>query len=112
VGQASGTGVLAGSRVPTGTPPSGSCCLSRGIGVEQHEPDIFTICEDEPLSAARGASGGTAWRPGGWRTRLESVSEMHADAATFRVWTSLRAFGNEECLFSRTWTFDIPRDGG
>jgi hypothetical protein len=37
---------------------------------------------------------------------------MYADAATFRVWTSLRAFGNEECLFSRTWTFGIPRDGG
>jgi hypothetical protein len=36
---------------------------------------------------------------------------MRADAATFRVWTSLRAFDNEECLFSRTWTFDIPRDG-
>jgi hypothetical protein len=37
---------------------------------------------------------------------------MRADAATFRVWTSLRAFENEECLFARTWTFDIPRDGG
>src|SRR6266481_177660 len=23
-----------------------------------------------------------------------------------------RGFENEECLFSRTWTFDIPRDGG
>ena len=48
---------------------------------------------------------------GGWRIRLESVSEMRADAATFRVWTSLRAFENEECLFARTWAFDIPRDG-
>jgi len=51
-------------------------------------------------------------RPGSWRTRLESVSEMGADAATFRVWTSLWAFENEECLLSRTWTFGIPRDGG
>src|SRR5262252_5146459 len=24
---------------------------------------------------------------------------------------SLRAFENQECLFSRTWTVEIPRDG-
>jgi hypothetical protein len=67
----------------------------------------------QPLSAAVrcGQRYGLA-RGDGWRTRLESVSEMRADATTFRVWTSLRAFDNEECIFSRTWTFDIPPDGG
>jgi hypothetical protein len=83
------------------------------IEVDTWEPDVFTICEDEPLSAVVRCERryGLA-RPGAWRTRLESVSEMRADATTFRVWTSLRAFENEECLFSRTWSFDIPRDGG
>jgi hypothetical protein len=82
------------------------------IEVDTWEPDVFTICEDEPLSAAVRCERryGLA-RGDGWRARLESVSEMRADATTFRVWTSLRAFDNEECLFSRTWTFDIPRDG-
>ncbi|HSS89443.1 MAG TPA: hypothetical protein VLL69_09000 [Streptosporangiaceae bacterium] len=83
-----------------------------GIEVHTCEPDTFTICEDEPLSAAVRCERryGLA-RGDDWRARLESVSEMRADAATFRVSTSLRAFDNEECLFSRTWTFDIPRDG-
>ncbi len=67
----------------------------------------------QPLSAAvRYERRYGLARGEGWRTRLESVSEMRADATTFRVWTSLRAFENEECLFSRTWTLDIPRDGG
>jgi hypothetical protein len=83
-----------------------------GIEVDQYEPDIFTICEDDPLSAAVRCERryGLA-RGDDWRARLESVSEMRADAATFRVWTSLRAFDNEECLFACIWTFDIPRDG-
>jgi uncharacterized protein len=83
-----------------------------GIEVDTWEPDVFTIGEDEPLSAAVRCDRryGLA-RGDDWRARLESVSEMRADATTFRVWTSLRAFDNEECLFSRTWTFDIPRDG-
>ncbi|HYA52731.1 MAG TPA: hypothetical protein VEG33_16345, partial [Streptosporangiaceae bacterium] len=82
------------------------------IEVDTWEPDVFTIREDEPLSAAVRCERryGLA-RGDDWRTRLESVSEMRADAATFRVWTSLRAFENEECLFSRTWTFGIPREG-
>jgi uncharacterized protein len=84
-----------------------------GIEVDTWEPDIFTIGEDEPLSAAVCCERRYGLARGeGWRTRLESVSEMRADATTFRVWTSLRAFDNEECIFSRTWTFDIPRDGG
>src|SRR5262249_3743598 len=84
-----------------------------GIEVDTCEPDIFTIGEGDPLSAAGRCERryGLA-RAGSWRPRVESDSEMRADAATFRVWTSLRAFENEECVFSRTWTFDIPRDGG
>jgi len=60
--------------------------------VDTWKPDVFTICEDEPLSAAVRCElrYGPA-RGDGWRTRLESVSETRADAATFRVWTSLRA---------------------
>ena len=103
----------AGSSSSTGTPPQRFLLTEPAIEVDTWEPDVFTICEDELLSAVVRCQRryGLA-RPGGWRTRLESVSEMRADAATFRVWTSLRAFENEECLFSRTWTFGIPRNGG
>jgi uncharacterized protein len=83
-----------------------------GIEIACDEPDTFTIQEDDPLSAVVRCERrfGLA-RGDGWRTRVESESEMRANHDSFEVWTSIRAFDGEECIFTRTWTFVIPRDG-
>ncbi len=109
-GRHTGTGVLAGSSLPSGTPPSGSCCPSRGIGVERHEPDVFTICEDEPLSAVVRCERryGLA-RPG--LAHPARIGQRDARRRRHVPGLDVAAFENEQCLFTRTWTFDIPRDG-
>jgi hypothetical protein len=69
----------------------------------------------QPTGNNNGADPGWIW-PAYLRIKPNLISaRISAEwdrLATFRVWTSLRALENEECLFSRTWTFDIPRDGG
>jgi hypothetical protein len=47
----------------------------------------------------------------GWRVRLEIDGEMAADDQHFHVWTGLRAYEGDACIFTRTWSFDIPRAG-
>jgi hypothetical protein len=82
-----------------------------GIEIDCDEPDTFTIDEDEPLSATVRCQRRLGLARGdGWRTRVESESEMRANRDAFEVWTSFRAFDGKECLFTRTWTFVIPRD--
>jgi len=43
---------------------------------------------------------------------LDGLTEEQARRSLVPSRTSLRAFEHEECVFTRTWTFDIPRDGG
>ena len=47
---------------------------------------------------------------GDWRTRVETNSFMTADAATFRVTNMLDAYEGDTRVFSKTWTFTVPRD--
>jgi predicted acyl esterase len=84
-----------------------------GIEVERYEPDTFTITSGDPLSArVRCERRYVTGRPdAGWYTVIESESEMTADREVFRVWTSLRAFDGAECVFTRAWSFVIPRLG-
>jgi putative CocE/NonD family hydrolase len=84
-----------------------------GIEIERYEPDRFAIAADDPLSArARCERRFVTARPdAGWRTTIESESEMAADREVFRVTTTLRAFEGAECVFARAWSFVIPRQG-
>jgi uncharacterized protein len=108
-----GRSIAAGEQVLVHRYPHERVVLPSGVEVESREPDIFTIRAGEPLAArvrcerlrsiSRAASG--------WQVRLEIDGEMAADGHEFHVWTALRAYEGDACVFSRTWSFDVPRDG-
>jgi putative CocE/NonD family hydrolase len=87
--------------------------LPGGIEAESREPDIFTIREGDPLAArVRCERLRSISRPAtGWRVRVEIDGEMAADDRDFHVWTALRAYEGDACIFSRAWSFDVPRNG-
>ncbi len=105
--------IAAGEHVLVHRYPHERKVLPGGLEVESREPDIFTIRSGQPLSArVRCERLRTISRPAtGWRVRVEIDGEMAADEREFHVWTALRAYEGDACVFSRTWSFDVPRDG-
>ncbi len=106
-------GIAAGEHVLVHRYPHERKVLPGGLEVESREPDIFTIRSGQPLSArVRCERLRSISRPAtGWRVRVEIDGEMAADEREFHVWTALRAYEGDACVFSRTWSFDVPRDG-
>jgi putative CocE/NonD family hydrolase len=105
--------IASGEHVVVHRYPHERSVLPSGVEVESREPDIFTIRVGEPLSArVRCERLRSIHRPAtGWRVRLEIDGEMAADDQHFHVWTGLRAYEGDACIFTRTWSFDIPRAG-
>jgi uncharacterized protein len=71
---------------------------------------VYSIVEDDPLSAAVRFRATTAMARGGWRTRAEVASTMTSDADAFHVTTALDAYEGDTRVFARTWAFRFPRD--
>lgn len=80
-----------------------------GIEVHRDDPDVSTIYTDRPLTATALSERLYGLRRGDdFRVRVESESEMRADA--FRVWTTLRAYDDDDCFFTKAWDLMLPRD--
>jgi len=47
---------------------------------------------------------------GDWQTRAEVTSSMTCDAEAFHVESTLDVHENGEVIFTRSWSFDFPRD--
>ncbi|HYW29229.1 MAG TPA: CocE/NonD family hydrolase C-terminal non-catalytic domain-containing protein, partial [Gaiellales bacterium] len=105
--------IASGEQVLVHRYPHQRAVLPNGVEVESREPDIFTIRVGEPLSArVRCERLRSLCRPAsGWNVRLEIDGEMAADDLAFHVWTSLRAYDGDACIFTRSWSFDIDRRG-
>ncbi len=75
---------------------------------------VFEIVEDEPLSARVVCTNATALtrEADGWDGRSETRTEMTCDAERFLIESHLRVLDGGEQLFERTWTLEIPREGG
>ena len=75
---------------------------------------IYEIVEDEPLSARVVCTNATALRRerDGWDGRSETRTEMTCDATRFLIESHLRVLDGGEETYTRTWTFEIPREGG
>ena len=71
---------------------------------------VYSIVDGDPLSAAVRFRATSGMARGDWRTRSEVTAEMTCDAETFRVDTQLDVSENERRVFSRSWSFTIPRD--
>jgi putative CocE/NonD family hydrolase len=75
---------------------------------------VYEIVEDQPLSARVVCTNATALHRAsdGWDGRSETRTEMTCDALRFLIESHLRVLEHGEETFARTWTFEIPREGG
>ena len=83
---------------------------SDGLVYDARVTDVFTIVEDDPLSASVRSERSVAIARGDWRTRIEAVSTMSADRDAFIVTNELDAFEGDRRIFGRTWHARVPRD--
>jgi putative CocE/NonD family hydrolase len=72
--------------------------------------NAFSIVGDDPLSARAHTEYEIAVGRAAWRTRIHARTELTCDAATFVVRGSLVASEDDETVFTRDWSFEIPRD--
>jgi hypothetical protein len=70
----------------------------------------FAIHPDDPLSARQSFTLTTTVGRDGWHTRTTAFSHLAATAAHFLLTSRLEAYDGEECVFTRSWTMEIPRD--
>ena len=75
---------------------------------------VYEIFEDEPLSARVVCTNATGLHrdADGWDGLSETRTEMTCDATRFLIESHLRVLEHGEETFSRTWTLEIPREGG
>ncbi|RDU35313.1 peptidase S15 [Neobacillus piezotolerans] len=72
--------------------------------------NIYTIKENDPLSAEVRCEWTLDVGRGDWQTSLKSVSVMSADEGHFYLMNELTAFEGKEQVFTKTWKTAIPRD--
>ena len=82
-----------------------------GIELEQASTNRYSITEGDPLSARAEHELVVALRRGDdWNVRCVASGSMTSTATSFHVTTRLEAYHHEAPTWSRTWTFDVPRD--
>jgi putative CocE/NonD family hydrolase len=71
---------------------------------------IYSIVDGDPLSAAVRFRASSGMGRGDWSMRSEVTSSMTSDRDSFHVETRLDVQDRGKKIFSRSWTFAIPRD--
>jgi hypothetical protein len=71
---------------------------------------VYSIRDDDPLSAAVRFRASTGMGRGDWRTRAEVTSSMTCDRESFHVEARLAVEEDGEQIFSREWKLSFPRD--
>jgi putative CocE/NonD family hydrolase len=84
--------------------------LPNRLEYSTHVTNTFAIVEDEPLSATAQAAVEIEVGRDAWRTRVRARTQLTCDATTFTVQADLLAEEGDETVFTRDWTFEIPRD--
>jgi uncharacterized protein len=86
----------------------------RESGTELSERNVahYRLREGDPLSAAVEAEVEVGLARGDWRTRVVARGELTCTRETFLLTTQLDAYDDGVRAFARTWTHEIPRDGG
>ena len=84
--------------------------LPDGLEYRGRVVNTFSIVEDDPLSATAGSECEIAVARDAWRTHILARAYLTCDPTTFKVHTDLMASENDEAVFARDWTFEIPRD--
>jgi hypothetical protein len=81
-----------------------------GLEVDGCQQDVFSVVDGDPLSAAVECTRMMSMSRQGWSARVETRSTMSADADIFRLTSLVEAYENEERIYSRQRSFDVPRD--
>jgi hypothetical protein len=84
--------------------------IANGLEYETHNTNIYTIIEDDPLSAQVRCDRMISVGREDWHIRIETTSTMTADAETFYVTNLLEAYEGTVRVFAKSWDFAIPRD--
>jgi predicted acyl esterase len=84
--------------------------VASGIEHGSVTQDEHSILEGDPLSIITRCSRAITINRGDWRTRVETVSAMTADAANFHLTNALEAYEGDVRVFAKTWHRSIPRD--
>ncbi|CQR46358.1 Cocaine esterase [Paraliobacillus sp. PM-2] len=72
--------------------------------------NIYTIKENDPLSAHIQCDWELTVGRGDWQTKLITNSEMYGDLEYFYLTNTITAYENEKELTTKTWETKIPRD--
>jgi putative CocE/NonD family hydrolase len=81
-----------------------------GLEVEGTQKDTFSIVDGDPLSATVECRRRMEMHRDGWSARVETHSSMSADAEFFRLVNLIEAFENDERIYTRERSFEVPRD--
>ena len=73
-------------------------------------PDVYTIRDDDPLSATIESNRRVSVRRGAWDVEVDVSSTMRSDRDAFFVDVELVARSRAERVAHREWHFTIPRD--
>jgi len=66
--------------------------------------------DDEPLRTSHSIEAAIGYSRPGWRARIETRTSMTSTQDEFLVSNALDAYEDEARVFSKTWSFRIPRD--
>lgn len=84
--------------------------VNSGIEIDAAGTHTFTIVEGDPLSASIKCDRSIRIGRNDWRTRVETSSRMSADAESFHITNVLDAYEGNTRVFTKTWSFTVPRD--
>jgi putative CocE/NonD family hydrolase len=84
--------------------------LDSGLEFEADASNTFSLVEGEPLSASVRCERAITIARRDWHTRVETSSLMSADAAHFHVSNVLDAYEGHTRVFTKSWSFSVPRD--
>jgi putative CocE/NonD family hydrolase len=71
---------------------------------------VYSICDEDPLSASVRFRATTGMGRGDWRTHTEVESSMTCDRDRFYVETKMDVYEGDEPIFEREWKLSFPRD--
>ncbi len=81
-----------------------------GTEIEFTSTALYSITEDDPLTARVDCENGMTLRGDGRDTANRAAATMTSTATEFRVTTALEAFEAGRRVWARSWTHTFPRD--
>ena len=72
--------------------------------------EVYSIHDDDPLSATAVNSWVGTMARGDWQIRVENSTRLTSDERNFHLSAELRAYEADQEVVSRSWSFTIPRD--